>query len=484
MRRIAPFFLFSFGLAGLASLLAAPGADRSVVEVLVTAQRNDAHVPWRRERPAFRSGYGVAIAPGRIVTVEDLVRNAMLVEIRRPGQSEKRPARILQADPRADAALLAIDGPSDDLPPAEWAGGVTNGTKVRLLQFDPAGQAQSGEGRITEIAVAPLPDAPHSLLAFSVLTDLKLDRAGAPVLCEDRLVGLALRYEAGDQTSVVLPAAVLRRFIDDASHAPYQGVATAGMFWQPLIDPTQRRYFGVDDDNRGVLVVRTVPASGAAGVLEPNDVVVEWDGCAIDLRGYYNDPDFGRLLFSHLIAGRRRPGDRVPVVIVRDGKPRTVEVRLDAFSDARAIIPLNTEGLPVAYLVEGGVILRELTADYLQSYGSRWMLNANPRLVHLYLTRAQFPEKPGDRVVILSGVLPDEINKGYQGYRDDIVTRVNGQPVSNLADVFAVRSRDKGIWRVTTQSQGVDLVLDRDQLDEANRRIADRYRIPQLWVQP
>jgi hypothetical protein len=112
------------------------------------------------------------------------------------------------------------------------------------------------------------------------------------------------------------------------------------------------------------------------------------------------------------------------------------------------------------------------------------MLNANPRLVHLYLTRAQFPEKPGDRVVILSGVLPDEINKGYQGYRDDIVTRVNGQPVSNLADVFAVRSRDKGIWRVTTQSQGVDLVLDRDQLDEANRRIADRYRIPQLWVQP
>jgi hypothetical protein len=182
--------------------------------------------------------------------------------------------------------------------------------------------------------------------------------------------------------------------------------------------------------------------------------------------------------------GRRRPGDRVPAVIFRNRERRNVEVRLDAFDDDRALIPLNTEGRPTAYLVEGGLVLRELTADYLQSFGSRWMLGANPRLVHLYLTRAQFPEKPGDRVVILAGVLPDVINKGYQGYRDDVVTHVNGQPVSNLAEVFAIRDRDRCIWRVTTQSQGVDLVLDRTQIDEANRRIAGCYRIPKLRFLP
>jgi hypothetical protein len=132
------------------------------------------------------------------------------------------------------------------------------------------------------------------------------------------------------------------------------------------------------------------------------------------------------------------------------------------------------------YLVEGGLILRELSADYLLSRGSRWMLNANPRLVFLYLNRAQFPGKPGQRVVILSGVLPDSINRGIQDYRDDVVTHVNGQAVSNIREVFAIRDRDNGIWRITTQSHGVDIVLERDQLREANQRIAERYRIPQL----
>ena len=130
------------------------------------------------------------------------------------------------------------------------------------------------------------------------------------------------------------------------------------------------------------------------------------------------------------------------------------------------------------------MILRELNADYLLAYGNQWMLKANPRLVNLYLTRAQFPETPGAHVVILADIIPDTINKGYQGYRDDVVTQVNSQAVSNLAEVFSIRKRDGGIWRVTTQSHGVDIVLDRAQLEEANQRIAERYRIPMLRFMP
>ena len=460
--------------------------DQSVVEVLVTTQRYDPRVPWRRERPGSRAGYGVVIAPGRIVTPEDLVRNAMLVEIRCPGQGAKTSARIVQTDARADAALLAIDVESDgmNLPPAEWDGAVTTGTKVKLVQFDSAGQMQAGEGRVTEVTVSQLPEAPHSILTFSVLTDLKLDRVGGPVFRNGRLVGLAVRYDESSQTSVILPTSVLKRFVEAASNPPYRGIATAGIFWTPLIDPAKRRYLGLPDANLGVLVVRTVPESGATGVLAPDDVIVEWDGRPIDSQGYYNDTEFGRLSFSHLIAGYRSPGDTVPATIMRSRQRMNVRVRLDAFEDRKALIPLNTEGQQAGYLVEGGLVLRELSADYLQAFGTRWLLTANPRLVNLYLTRAQFPDTPGERVVILSDVVPDVINKGYNGYRDDVVTHVNGQPVSNLKEVFAVRERDGGIWRVTTQSRGVDIVLERAQLDEANRRISERYRIPKLRFMP
>lgn len=481
-------FALSLLLVATAVIAAEPDApvDRSVVEVLVTAQRYDSHVPWRRERPSFKAGYGVVIAAGRIVTAEDLVRNAVLVEIRRPGQGAKTSARIVQTDARADAALLSVETEQgqDPLPPVEWDGSVSTGTKVKLVQFDSAGQTQTGEGRVTEVAVAPLPDAPHSILTFSVLTDLKLDRVGAPVFRNGRLVGLAVRYDEASQTSIVLPASVLKRFVEAASLLPYRGIATAGVFWTPLIDPVKRRYLGLAGEDRGVLVVRTVPESGAAGVLTADDVIIEWDGRTIDSQGYYNDAEFGRLSYSHLIAGYRRPGDTVPVTILRNGRSLDVQVRLDSFDDRRALIPLNTEGLQTGYLVEGGLVLRELTADYLQSFGARWMLTANPRLVNLYLTRAQFPDTPGQRVVILADIIPDLINKGYHGYRDEVVTRVNGQAIANLQDVFAIRKRDGGIWRVTTQSRGVDIVLDRAGLEEANRRIAERYRIPNLRFLP
>lgn len=479
MKRL--IILFLFGLA----VVPAPAAEtndlgRSVVEVLVTALRYDAFVPWRRERPTFRSGYGVVVAPSRIITSEDLVRNAAMVEIRRPGGSDKIPAVLVQSDARANAALLDISASGRSFPPVEWDGKVTTGSKVTLVQFDAAGQMQTGDGRITEIAVGPLPNAPHSLLTFSVLTDLKLDRIGAPAFHEGRLVGLVMQYDESSQTSVLLPTAVLKRFVESVAHSPYKGLATAGVFWTALIDPIKRRYYGLPADNRGVLVLRTIPESGAASALMVDDVILEWDGSAIDSQGYYDDPDFGRLSFPYLIAGHRRPGDEVPVTIWRGNQRLSVRVRLDPFADARALIPLNTEGERADYLVDGGLILRELTADYLLSRGPRWMIGSNPRLVFLYLTRAQFAEKPGQRVVILSGVLPDTINRGFQNYRDDVITHVNGEAISNLKDVIAIQARDSGVWRITTQSRGVDIVLDRDQLREANQRIAERYRIPQL----
>jgi hypothetical protein len=160
-----------------------------------------------------------------------------------------------------------------------------------------------------------------------------------------------------------------------------------------------------------------------------------------------------------------------------------VDVVLDAYDDSRALIPQNIEGRQAQYLVEGGILLRELTADYLMAPGARWMVANNPRFVNLFLSRAQFPDKPGDRVVIMADILPDMINKGYQQIHDDIVTKVNGQPISSLKDVFAIRRRDGAITRITLTNMGVDIVLDPAALEEANRRISKQYRIHQLMLE-
>jgi hypothetical protein len=478
VRLIPAMILAVLGLILPVSAHSATSTPPCVVEVLVTAQRFDPSIPWKKSRPEFRAGYAVMVADGRLVTTEDLIRNAMLVEVRRPGDAAKTAVSVLEADPRINAALLS--GPTQGLTAPEWAAPVKPGAAIQLVQFDDAGRQQNGEGRITGIEVGPLPSSIHNVLTFQALTDLKLDRVGSPAFHEGRLLGLVMQYDADSQTSLVLPATLLKRFVEDAGKSPYEGVAVAGLMWTPLIEPAKRRYLGMPEDDRGVLVLRTLPGTGTAKALKPGDVVLAWDGFPIDSQGYYEDPDYGRLVLVHLIMGRRHPGETVPVTIWRDHRQEEVQLKLDAYDDSRALAPMNIKGEQAEYLVEGGVILRELSADYLFARGAQWMISSNPRLVNLYLTRAQAPEKPDDRIVILSAVLPDPINVGYQELRDEVILRVNGKPVSNLREVFAIRDQDKGITRLTTQTYGVDLVLDKDTLPEANRRIASVYRIPKL----
>ncbi len=446
-----------------------------VVEVLVTAQKFDSHFPWKKGRPESRTGYGVVIANGKLITTEDLTRNAMLVEIQHPGGAVKTTATLVEADPRINAALLAA--PTEGYTPAQWGTPVRTGAKIQIVQFDEAGQQQSGEGRITGIQISQLPNAPLSVLTYQALTDLKLERVGSPAFHEGKLIGLIMEYDDAAQTSMVLPTAILKRFIDDVSAPPYRGVAVAGMTWAPLVAPANRKFYGLKDDDRGVLVLRTILGSGAASVLQSGDVILKWDGYDIDSQGYYTDPDFGRLILVYQILGRRHPGDIVSVTRWRNQKSEEVSLKLDAYSDSKSLVPLNIEGRQAEYLVEGGFIFRELTADYLLSYGAQWMVRSNPRLVDLYLTRAQAPAKLGERVIILTGVLPDPINVGYQDIRDEWVTQLNGKPVSSIHDVFAIRDHDGGITRIRLKTLGLDLVIDKAMLPDANRRIALLYGI-------
>jgi len=469
----------------LAGEMRASDIDRSVVEVQVTIQTTDPFMPWRRETPKVRHGFAAVIAPGRAITTENLVRDHVMVELRRARTGTKTAVRVAEADPQTGAAILTWENEPAlaDLTPIALATTIPTNAEVTIVQFNATGQIQHDQARITEVAVAPLPDAPGTMLMFRALTSLNTGDRGAAVLYRNKLAGLVLQSDRSSQTCRILPSAVLRRFLEDTRLPPYHGVAVAGFSWASLVDPVKRAFRGMEADGGGIEVVHTIPGSGADGVLKPGDVILEWDGADLDAQGYYDDPEFGRLLLPYLINGRRRPGDTVMLTILRDGECRDIQLTLSRRQDADALIPENTAIEQPEYLVDCGLIFLELGGDLLRGGGEKWMLRSNPRLVYLYLTRSQDPEQPGDHVVTLVGILPDPVNIGYQHIRDGVVTAVNGEPIRCLADMFRIVDRDCGIRRLTLQSCGQDIVLDPEGRDEANRRLAEVYRIPALRYQ-
>lgn len=460
----------------------APAFERSLVEIVTTYQDTDPFMPWQRKKPGYRNGYGVAIGKRRILAPEWLLRNHKLIEVLRPGKGEKYRATVERMDVQSGLAILNVaDGAFKDLLPVEIANAVPRDSELNLIQLDRTGQLQTGKAEIRQVAVDRLPGTPYSALMFNASTRLNANAVGAPLLWKGRLAGIVMRFENG--TSDVLPHSVLDRFVKDVDTPPYRGFASAGFAWSPLIDPAKRRYLKVAAPRRGILVLTCLRGTGAEEALKPNDVILAWDGHAIDNQGFYQDAELGKLMFPHLIRGRRLPGDVIKAQIIRDRATITVDVRLSRRQDQNALIPANVSKEAAEYLVEGGLVIRELTGRYLQSYGSDWQRRVDSRLVNLYLTRSSDAERAGDRVVLLAGVLPDPINIGYQRFRNAVITHVNGDAIRNISDVFRIVDRDGHLRKLRLQSIGVDLVLDPKRLQEANSRLSRLYRVPQLRFQ-
>ncbi|MGQ9661437.1 MAG: PDZ domain-containing protein [Kiritimatiellia bacterium] len=488
-----PVPIYSTALLGgllLSSLIcdAQPANHRvpGLLRIVVTYQEQDPFQPWQRKQPGMRSGYGLLIGDKRILTTEALLRNQKLVELLKPESGEKFFATVEISDAQANLAVLRVTEPARlaNLEAFSLCKEMPLDAHVKILQLDRSDRIQTNDGQVVEVTVAKLPNAPYHSLCFMVRTDLNVEAPGVPVLHEGKLAGLVMNYSRSSRIGEVIPYPVVQRFLDDLATPPYEGFATAGFVWGRLTDPTKRRYLKLRREGQGVLVLFCLPRSGADEHLKSEDVILAWDGEPVDNLGYYNDTRFGRLPLTHLIKMRRRPGEEVPVRISRMGAELDVGIRLRRYDDSEALIPENITGEDEAYLVEGGLILRELTGLYVKAHGANWPRSVGLRLAQLYLTQRYNSRFSGDRIVLLAGVLNDPINVGYESFRNEIVTAVNGIPVRNLADVFSVMERDGHIQRITLKSVGVDLALDTEKLDEANARIMQNYHIKTLRYPP
>lgn len=490
MTRTPAILLTVCMLAPLAcvSQQADPASDlsTSLVKVSVTAQDFDAFMPWQKREPRTRSGYGVAVTPHRILTSEALVRNGTLIQLQRPQSGAFLPARIVESDHQIGLALLEIPPDATPFMPVDVRPErhFDPSTPLTVAQLDNTLALQSGEAHVLSIEITTLPSAPYPVLLCTLLTDISVNNHSAIVMSHERLAGLVLQYNGSRRTADVIPGSVIARFLDDVAEPPYVGFAMAGFQWRALVDPARRACLGANDSDEGVLILSCLPGTGAAESLKPNDVLLEWDGFRIDNLGYYDDPDLGRISMPHLIKFRRVPGERVPLRVLREGEELELDLLLSRHDENSALVPANTLRAQAPYLIEGGIVLLELTGHFLRARGSNWTRKVDPRLAHIYLTRRTAPQEAGDRVVVLAGVLPDRINQDYDMFRQEVVTRVNGQPVRNMRDVFRVIEPAGHIERIGLQGIGIDLVLDTNALPAANDRIARLYRIPSLRNPP
>jgi hypothetical protein len=208
-------------------------------------------------------------------------------------------------------------------------------------------------------------------------------------------------------------------------------------------------------------------------------VLLEVSGAKLDPTGHYDHPLYGRMLFALLFSDGHHPGETLEVKVLRDGQRLTLTLPLRRMRAEQDKVPPYVFGRGPEFQIVGGLVFEELTRPYLAAWGD-WSRRAPPRLLIALEREAAEPSEEEPRLVLLTSVLPDAANLGYQDLHDLIVQRVNGRPIGSMANLRAALASPRGGFHVVEFLAGQGsrrIVLDAAEAKASETRIQRAYGV-------
>jgi serine protease Do len=284
--------------------------------------------PDLRDLPVRGTGSGVVFdAAGYVVTNRHVVANAdkMTVIL---ADGRELSAQVVGKDSRTDVAVIKLDSPPKDLVAArlgnsdkcevgEWM--LAIGSPLGMEQTVTAG-ILSGKGR-TRGKVQMSGDRVRSYLQ----TDAKINpgNSGGPLVdLNGEVVGINTLINAGPGGSYgfAIPINEVKSVADVLIKSGHVQYAYLGVLVGDIgvLSPAQREKLGPGTPGKGGLVSDVNPDSPAekAG-LKPGDVIVAVDSTKVDVGADVVD-----------YVSTKQIGSKVALKLVREGKPKTIEVTL------------------------------------------------------------------------------------------------------------------------------------------------------------
>jgi len=354
-------------------------------------------------------GSGVIISPdGYIVTNNHVIDGAVDIRVTMSDQ-EVLPAKLVGADPLTDLAVIKVN--RTNLPSVPFGNSSSLHPGQTVLAFgNPYGYRFTVTRGIISALNRPNPDASdrHKPGEF-IQTDAAINpgnSGGALVNARGELIGINtfLISNSGSFSGMgfAIPAQIVQPTVetlirDGKVTHPFIGIQIAD------VTPDNAKFFHMDKA-AGALISEVQPDTpGAKAGLQSGDVVTELDGKAV--------ADAGEL---QMTVGQKRPGETIHLQVVRDGKPMSVAVTLEALGADKETETAGTEHGKGRW----GLSLADLTPDV------RNEVQAQPS-VHGAVVEDVKPGSPAD-------------NAGLQ--RGDVIMEVDRHPVKSAAEVAQVLS--------------------------------------------
>jgi S1-C subfamily serine protease len=450
--------------------------QKSLVRIIATAVEPDYRAPWNAGMIARGVGAGFVIEGNRIMTNAHVVSNTRFITVERDGDPNKYPATVQFVAHDCDLALLTVASPNffKNMTPLQFGGIPALESTVSAYGFPIGGERMSiTTGIVSRIDFNLYAHSSiDSHLAIQISAQINPGNSGGPVMQDAKVVGVAFQGYSGDVAQGVaymIPTPVIKRFLKDVSDGHYDKYVDLGVTYLKLLNPAQRKFLGLKDDNRGVLIETVVAAGPCAKDVKSGDVLLSIDDHAIasdatvELEGERVDmPE---------VVERKFKGDKVKLEIWRDKQSVMATIPLDT------IPPYMIQGhqydVRPRYIVYGGLVFQPLNLETMEAYQP-----SDLRLRHFFdyfVLEQIYVDHP--EVIVLTNLLPDPINTYLAPYRGMIVDDINGKKIKTLRDLADTLAQPGDRLVFNLIGDGPPLVLDPKQVDAARERIKARYNV-------
>jgi serine protease Do len=367
--------------------------------------------PEEQKHTSLGSGFIIS-KDGYILTNNHVVTGADKVTVRLQDRRTLT-AKVVGTDPTYDIALLKIDagnglptvsiGDSGTLKPGQWV----------LAIGSPFGFDYTVTQGIVSAVGRSLGERSQEYTSF-IQTDVPINRgnSGGPLFnLQGKVVGInsQIYSNTGDYLGVSfsIPINVAMNAVEQIKTKGYVSRGMLGVLVQPVSDDMVKA-LGLDNGT-GAAVTQVTPNSAASKAgIQAGDIILSFDGHVVE-----QTADLPPMV------GMTKPGTRVPVEIMRDGKKQTLQVTVgESPRDQGAVANSSATGATAST----GAAALGLTVQSLDSD-----------------TRQQLGLKAGEGVVISDITGPVAAEGGLQA--GDVVLMVNQKKIGSVAE-FEAATKD------------------------------------------
>ncbi|MFA6426537.1 MAG: trypsin-like peptidase domain-containing protein [Phycisphaerae bacterium] len=479
------WFLFLMLTATVLADVGVPDMSKSVVMIQIVKQGYNYTTPWKQNATTGGVGTGFIIAGNRILTNAHNISDSRYIIVKKENIAKKYPAFVEFVGHDCDLALLKIADESffiqtiplsiGDLPHVN--------STVSTFGFPMGGQHISvTEGVVSRIQTdIYVHSGADSHLVVQTDAAINPGNSGGPVMQNGKVIGVAFQgLRQADNIGYMIPTTVIKHFLVDINDGRYDSFGSLGIsLFAGLHSDSYKDYLKLPKDTEGILVTSVMLNSSAEKVLQKEDVITKIDDYAIDNDGMI--AIYGTKHFLSEAIEQKQIGEKSDITFWRNGEQKTAELTIQLNRPVFEYARLYDN--PPGYICFAGLTFISASRNFLETWGNEWLMDIPHTLRYLFSNSQQLNKDPLlKEYVILSEILPDEINAYAGDFANKPIESINDVPIRSLDDLKkAFENKDVDFYILKFMNSDRPLPIEAKKAHQRNDSILKKYNVP-AWA--